>query len=277
MADEVEYPRKVAYGFPIGSASESRDPRENPMAPDPRPIHLHLTAQPGTTVHVVVAGDGITVTSDAAAPALDSASFDDVLEAAITRLESSGVSANVRDATDGLLATGYTLRLPETNVPGKRPENYLRIMDPTFTAHGIGYLTPSMFSFSRMSDRDFLRSLPGATLTTSAVSFSHVDDAQPGLEAARLLMEVADSPAPNPNVSNPPDSDLVRKLADLGLFTNCQRCGYPFGAQIRQEFCNVRQACDRRLRDPGYRVPKGRAQDLTIRNATIAKHPQLGL
>jgi hypothetical protein len=62
-----------------------------------------------------------------------------------------------------------------------------------------------------------------------------------------------------------------------GLFTHCQRCGYPFGAPIRQEFCNVRQACDRRLREPGYRVPKGRTQDLAIRNATIGKHPELGL
>lgn len=61
------------------------------------------------------------------------------------------------------------------------------------------------------------------------------------------------------------------------VFTHCQRCGYPFGAPIRQEFCNVRQACDRRLREPGYRVPKGRTQDLAIRNATIRKHPKLGL
>jgi hypothetical protein len=62
-----------------------------------------------------------------------------------------------------------------------------------------------------------------------------------------------------------------------GVFTHCQRCGYPFGAPIRQEFCNVREACDRRLREPGYRVPKGRTQDLAIRNATIKKHPELGL
>jgi hypothetical protein len=61
-----------------------------------------------------------------------------------------------------------------------------------------------------------------------------------------------------------------------GVFTHCQRCGYPFSAPIRQEFCNVRQACDRRLREPGYKVPKGRTQDLAIRNATIRKHPELG-
>ena len=49
-----------------------------------------------------------------------------------------------------------------------------------------------------------------------------------------------------------------RRSEAPGLFTHCQRCGYPFGAPIRREFCNVRQACDRRLREPGYRVPKGR-------------------
>lgn len=179
-------------------------------------------------------------------------------------------------ATDGILALGYTLRLPETTVPGKRPENYLRIMDPMYTAHGIGYLTPSMFQFSRMTDRDHLASLPGATLANTTVNFSHVDSAQPGLDAAKLLMEVAETPGANSDVASPPDRERLRQWAAQGLFTHCQRCGYPFGALIRQEFCNVKQACDRRLREPGYRVPKGRTQDLSIRDATLAIHPELG-
>jgi hypothetical protein len=227
-------------------------------------------------VHVTVAGDEITVTSDDAAPDVSVASAGDALEAAIQRLESSGTSSNVREATDGLLVMGYTLRLPETNVPDKRPENYLRIMDPMYTAHGIGYLTPSAFWFSRMSDRNRLASLPGATLAKSTVNFSHVDSAQPGLDAAKLLMEAADTPGANSNVSTPPDGALSQQWAAQGLFTHCQRCGYPFGAPVRQEFCGVKQACDRRLREPGYRVPKGREQDLAIRNATIANHPELG-
>jgi hypothetical protein len=61
----------------------------------------------------------------------------EILEAAIQRLESSGSSRNVREAADGLLAMGYELRLAKTTVPGKTPENYLRIMDPSYTAHGI--------------------------------------------------------------------------------------------------------------------------------------------
>jgi hypothetical protein len=117
----------------------------------------------------------------------ESTSPDDVLQAAIKRLESSGTSPNILEAVNGLRAMGYTLKLAETNVPGKRPENYLRIMDPKYTAHGIGYLTPKNFSFSRMSDRDRLAELPGATLVSSAVNFSHMKSAQPGLDAARLL------------------------------------------------------------------------------------------
>jgi hypothetical protein len=117
----------------------------------------------------------------------ESTSPDDVLQVAIKRLESSGTSPNILEAVNGLRAMGYTLKLAETNVPGKRPENYLRIMDPKYTAHGIGYLTPKNFSFSRMSDRDRLAELPGATLVSSAVNFSHVKSAQPGLDTARLL------------------------------------------------------------------------------------------
>lgn len=118
------------------------------------------------------------------------------LKAAIQRLANSGASKNIREAADGLLAMGYELRLAKTTAPGKRPENYLRIMDPTYTAHGIGYLTPTMFSFSRSFDRERLGSLPGATLATSCINFSHVESAQPGLAAARLIKDVQSDSSP---------------------------------------------------------------------------------
>jgi hypothetical protein len=60
------------------------------------------------------------------------------------------------------------------------------------------------------------------------------------------------------------------------LYEHCQRCGYPFGRLTTQKVCNVRAACDRRLQEPGYRVPEGREQNLTIREATITAHPELG-
>jgi hypothetical protein len=109
----------------------------------------------------------------------------EALEAAIQRLEASGASRHIREAADGLRAMGYELRLAQTTIPGKRPENYLRIMDPAYSAHGIGYLTPTLFAYSRTSDRDRLAALPGAIL--SSISFSHVESVQTGLAAARLL------------------------------------------------------------------------------------------
>lgn len=149
-----------------------------------------LTAQPGTAVHVTIAGEQITVIGDSSAPATNTPSAtrseDEVLEAAIQRLESSGTSPNIRKAVEGLLGMGYTLKLA-TARPGKQPENYLRIIDPKYRAHGIGYLTPGTFSFSRMSDRDHLTGLPGARPVSNAVIFDHTESAQPGLNAARLL------------------------------------------------------------------------------------------
>jgi serine/threonine protein kinase len=71
--------------------------------------------------------------------------------------------------------------------------------------------------------------------------------------------------------------DSPQRAADGQLHNHCQRCGYPFGHAIRQRLCAVQAACDRRLREPGYRVPGGRTQDMAIRNATIAAHPELGL
>jgi hypothetical protein len=152
--------------------------------PDTREVHIHLTAQPGTTVHVTIAGDDVSVTSSNAED--EAGSYDDALEAGIRRLESSGVSPNVREAIAGLRQLGYDLTLPKTR-PGKVPENYIRIMDARYTAHGVGYITPTHFGFTRASDRDVLSSLPGAELLKSTVRFWHWQSAQPGLEAAKLL------------------------------------------------------------------------------------------
>ena len=82
---------------------------------------------------------------------------------------------------------GYDLIPAETRIAGKRPENYLRIMDPRYTAHGIGYLTPGNFSFTRGADRESLARRPGARALSSEVAFSHVDSVRQGLDAARLL------------------------------------------------------------------------------------------
>jgi len=112
----------------------------------------------------------------------DSASSDGTLtgarlEAAVGQLERS---------IAGLREMGYELKLPKVR-PGKLRENYIRIMDPRYTAHGIGYITPTYFGFTRASDREILLSQPSSEPLTSAVKFSHVESAQPGLNAAKLL------------------------------------------------------------------------------------------
>jgi hypothetical protein len=152
--------------------------------PDSREIHIHLTAQPGTTVHVTIAGDEVSVISPGAGD--ETSSGDDLLEAAVQRLESSGASPNVHEAISGLRELGFDLTLPKTR-PGKVPENYIRIMDPRYKAHGIGYITPTYFAFTRASDREVLLGLPEAEPLTSAVKFWHINSAQPGLDAAKLL------------------------------------------------------------------------------------------
>jgi hypothetical protein len=157
---------------------------------DAREIHIHVTSQPGTTVHVTVAGDDVTVTSDNTEPHARSEeiadSLGDVPEVAVEQLERSGASPNIREAIAGLREMGYQLKLPKVR-PGKPRENYIRIMDPRYRAHGVGYITPTYFGFTRASDREILSSLPGAEPQTSAVKFSHVESAQPGLNAAKLL------------------------------------------------------------------------------------------
>jgi CHAT domain len=162
-------------------------------------IDLIRPFQPATGPMTVPVGGNITAAgrSEPSANTFQAAALpDDVLEGAIRRLESSGASRNIREAVDGLRAMGYELILAKTTVAGKPPENYLRIIDPVYTAHGIGYLTPSLFSFSRGQDRERLASLPGATPLTSAVNFSHVRSARQGLDAARLLKAAGKSSPP---------------------------------------------------------------------------------
>jgi hypothetical protein len=157
------------------------------MTTEVRDVHVHLTAQPGMTVRITVTGDDVTVESDGDEAAAGAAPQDDLLEGAIRRLEQTNRSSNIREAVDGLTEAGFRLILPDTDIPGKRPENYLRFMDPGYTAHGIGNLTPTNFEFTRRIDRDRLAALPGAHLQAQRVAFSHVQSAKPGLDAARMV------------------------------------------------------------------------------------------
>jgi hypothetical protein len=168
--------------------SGSTQERSKIVNEESREIHIHLNIQPGASATITVAGDGITVAGGHAVADGGTPTDDDRLEAAIQRLEDSGVSRNIRAVVDGLRGMGYTLKLPETKVAGKQSENYLRIVDPGQAGrHGVGYLTPSYVGFARASDRERLLGLDGARPVTSAVNFDHAESAQPALEAARLL------------------------------------------------------------------------------------------
>src|SRR5260221_4970197 len=129
------------------------------MAPEAREIHIHLTAQAGTTVHVTIDGDELTVATEADRGGRTTGAAtppDQVLEEAIRRLEKANISPHIRDAVDRLRTMGYDLIPAETRIAGKRPENYLRVMDPGYTAHGTGYLTTGNFSFTSTFDLERL-------------------------------------------------------------------------------------------------------------------------
>ena len=92
-----------------------------------------------------------------------------------------GEAGQVRDAGHGELPRGRggtaTFIHGGTQVPRRRE----RARD------GVGYLTPGALSFSRTSDRDRRKGLPGHWLVSNAVNFSYVEGALPGLAAARRL------------------------------------------------------------------------------------------
>jgi hypothetical protein len=153
------------------------------------------------------------VAESARPPSRETAPAGDPAEAAIRRLEGSGVSPHIRDAVDGLRTMGYILK-PAKASPGKRPENYLRIMDSAKALYGIGYLTPTAFSFSRTADRDRLKDLPGAWLISNGVNFSHVGSVELGLAAARLIKDGPRGSGPDAAARVLPDAAIESSVPD---------------------------------------------------------------
>jgi len=110
------------------------------------------------------------------------------------------------------------------------------------------------------------------------------DAIRAGSDHAIVLADLA--PRTMPATATPPRSNRPARAArpdpptplhsgaESQLQEYCQRCGYPFVSPTSQQFCSARAACDQRLREPGYRVPKGREQNMAIRDATLAANPQ---
>jgi len=104
---------------------------------------------------------------------------------------SQNASPYLGAAAEALQALGYELRASNVRNPGtKPPENYLRIMHPAYTAHGIGYLKLSNVTFTRWSDRGPLGDLGGAKLTDREVIFSIANGLDEALIAAKLIVRL---------------------------------------------------------------------------------------
>jgi hypothetical protein len=112
------------------------------------------------------------------------------LEAAIQRLGRSGVSPNVRTVAEDLRSLGYQY-IPAKSTKGASPENYLRAIDSRRGATAVAYLTPTYLEFTPFALQlvPRLASLPGAEVRDSGVKFSHILNARPARDAAKLYME----------------------------------------------------------------------------------------
>jgi len=110
----------------------------------------------------------------------------------LARMEASqNASLYLGAAAEALQALGYELRASNVRKPGTKPrENYLRIMHPAYTAHGIGYLKLSNVTFTRWSDRGPLGDLSGAKLTDREVIFSIASGLDEALSAAKLIVRL---------------------------------------------------------------------------------------
>lgn len=103
-------------------------------------------------------------------------------------------------------------------------------------------------------------------------------DDEPNVRGALAALEKRGVAEQVPGVS-PQRWRLARSyLPEPGVtrYKHCQRCGYEFAGETVKQYCTFRSACDRRLREPGYRIPKGRTQNMEIRNATLAASPESG-
>ena len=103
-------------------------------------------------------------------------------------------------------------------------------------------------------------------------------DDEPNVRAALAALEKRGVAEQVPGVS-PQRWRLARPyLPEPGIsrYRYCERCGYEFAGKTVKQYCTYRSACDRRVREPGYRVPKGRTQNMEIRNATLAASPESG-
>jgi hypothetical protein len=149
----------------------------------------------GNPVGTVAQNDSGPIRVDPGGAASDSASSHDTLtdarlEAAIQRLGRSGASPNTRTIAEDLRSLGYHY-VPAKSTKGGSPENYLRAIDSRRSTTAVAYLTPTYLEFTPFALQlvPGLASLPGGEMRDSGVKFSHINNAKPALDAAKLYIE----------------------------------------------------------------------------------------
>ncbi len=109
----------------------------------------------------------------------------ETIETMLQRLEASpSASPYLRDTVAELRAMGYELSLPKPHPKTGQLEKYIKVIDPVSPMPAVAYMRPGFLIFSRTSDQDVLRRLPGA-LVRAKGDVKFAIDGQHELDAAR--------------------------------------------------------------------------------------------
>jgi hypothetical protein len=109
----------------------------------------------------------------------------DMIETMLRRLEPSrSASPYLRDTVAELQAMGYELSLPKPHPKTGQLEKYIKVIDPASPMPAVAYMRPGFLIFSRTSDQDVLRRLPGA-IPRDKGDVKFAIDGQHELDAAR--------------------------------------------------------------------------------------------
>jgi TIR domain len=111
----------------------------------------------------------------------------DMIETMMRRLEASrSASPYLRDTVAELRAMGYELSLPKPHLKTGELEKYIKFMDPASPGAAVAYMRAGFLIFSRPSDQNVLRRLPGA-IPRDKGDVKFAIDGRRELEAARKV------------------------------------------------------------------------------------------
>ncbi len=141
-------------------------------------VHIHITNTGATGVGGTYAGSpaaeekAVAGPTPAPADASAAAPAEGGVQQALTRLRDYGNAANVQAMFDGLVELGYVPHCAGTRKLGKKPESYLRWVDPAVGGAATLYLDTASARFARADHRTALVGLPGAAPNATEVLFA---------------------------------------------------------------------------------------------------------